>query len=108
MLLGWVIRPCLLRRTDAVAPGLTVLLLGGSWVVISGVISPLIGVISVVTLLITLLATTHEPPSGSHSIGDCLMPMLGISHLQALSPKPRRLQHLRPEWRAYFHFGEST
>ena len=38
-------------------------LLGGSWVVISGVISPLIWVISVVTLLISLLITTHEPPS---------------------------------------------
>ena len=33
--------------------------LGGSWVVINGVISPLIWVISIVTLLIT----THEPPS---------------------------------------------
>ena len=32
-------------------------------VVISGVISPLIWVISIVTLLITLLNTTHEPPS---------------------------------------------
>ena len=37
------------------APGL----LGGSWVVISRVISPLIGVISIVTLLIT----APEPPS---------------------------------------------
>ena len=37
-------------------------LLGGSWIVISGVISPLIWVISIVTLLITLLITTHEPP----------------------------------------------
>ena len=37
--------------------------LGGSWVVISGVISPLIWVISIVTLLITPLITTHEPPS---------------------------------------------
>ena len=37
-------------------------LLGGSWVVISRVISPLIGVI-IVTLLITPLITTHEPPS---------------------------------------------
>ena len=36
---------------------------GGSWVVISGVISPLIWVISIVTLLITLVITTHEPPS---------------------------------------------
>ena len=38
-------------------------LLGGSWIVISRVISPLIWVISIVTLLITLLITTHEPPS---------------------------------------------
>ena len=36
--------------------------LGGSWVVISGVISPLRWVISIVTLLITVLITTHEPP----------------------------------------------
>ena len=39
------------------------LLLGGSWVGISGLISPLIWVISIVTLLIILLITTHEPPS---------------------------------------------
>ena len=32
--------------------------LGGSWVVISGVISPLIWVTSIVTLLMTLLITT--------------------------------------------------
>ena len=38
-------------------------LLGGSWVVIGGVISPQIWVIRIVTLLITLLITTHEPPS---------------------------------------------
>ena len=38
-------------------------LLGGSWVVISGVISPLIRVISIVTRVITLLIITHEPPS---------------------------------------------
>ena len=38
-------------------------LLGGSWVVISGIISPLIWVRSIVTLLITPLITTHEPPS---------------------------------------------
>ena len=31
--------------------------------VISGAISPLIWVISIVTLHITLLITTHEPPS---------------------------------------------
>ena len=38
-------------------------ILGGSWVVISRVISPLIGVITIVILLITSLITTHEPPS---------------------------------------------
>ena len=39
-------------------------ILGGSGVVISGVISLLIWVISYkYTLLITLLRTTHEPPS---------------------------------------------
>ena len=37
-------------------------LLGGSWVVISGVISPLIWVIIMATLLIIPLITTHEPP----------------------------------------------
>ena len=38
-------------------------ILEGSWVVISGVISPLRWVIITVTLLITPLITTHEPPS---------------------------------------------
>ena len=39
------------------------MVLGGSWVV-SRAISPVIWVISLVALLITLLITTHEPPSG--------------------------------------------
>ena len=39
------------------------LILGGPGVVISGVISPLIWVLNIVTLLITPLKTTHEPPS---------------------------------------------
>ena len=38
-------------------------LLGGSRVVISRVIGPLIGVTTIVALLITPLITTHEPPS---------------------------------------------
>ena len=38
-------------------------LLEGSWVVISGVISPLIWVIIMVTLLLAPLITTHEPLS---------------------------------------------
>ena len=38
--------------------------LGGSWVVISRALSPLIWVITIVTLLITpLIITTHEPPN---------------------------------------------
>ena len=35
-------------------------LLGGSWVVISGIRSPLIWVITIVILLITLHITSHE------------------------------------------------
>ena len=35
----------------------------GLLVVISGVLSPLIWVITIVTLLITPLITTHDPPS---------------------------------------------
>ena len=40
-------------------------ILGGSWVVTSGVISPLIWVITTVALLIAPLRTTHEPPSNN-------------------------------------------
>ena len=45
------------------------LVLGGSWLVTSGVISPLIWVISTVTLLRTPLITSHEPPSTPGSRG---------------------------------------
>ena len=38
-------------------------LLGGSWLVIGGVISPLMWLISIVTLVMSLLVTSHEPPS---------------------------------------------
>ena len=38
-------------------------LLGGSWVVISGVISRVTTIITHVRGLITLLIATHEPPS---------------------------------------------
>ena len=42
--------------------GLSLLvLLGGSWVVISRVISPLKGVLSIVPILITSLIAAHEP-----------------------------------------------
>ena len=39
------------------------LLLEGSWVVISGLIGPLIWVVIMVALLVAPLITTHEPPS---------------------------------------------
>ena len=42
--------------------------LGGSWVVISGVISPPIRVIIVVNLLITPLITTRESPSSDYQL----------------------------------------
>ena len=53
-------------------------LLGGSWVVISGVLSPLIWVISIVTLLIALhFLTTHEPQSSVADAGAAqLLPLL--------------------------------
>ena len=40
-------------------------LLGGSWDLVSKVISTLIGVISIVTLIITLVAKSHDPLSKS-------------------------------------------
>ena len=55
-------------------------LLVGSWVAISGVKSPLIWVTSIVTLLITLLISTHEPPSSVIKV------MQGLYH----QPKPYR------------------
>ena len=41
--------------------------LGGSGVVISGVKSPLIWVITIVILLLAILITTHEPPRRNKS-----------------------------------------
>ena len=61
--------------SDPKAPSLSlsslIYLLGGSWVVISGVISPPKWVGSIVALLITLLITTHEPSSRVHQ-SSCL------------------------------------
>ena len=87
--------------------------LGGSWVLISGVISPLIWVTSIVTLLLTLLITTHEPPSaGKLRVGiqgilrgiswkvrvglalpACHYP--GTSKLQISSPRDSNIPQLR-------------
>ena len=46
------------------------LLLGGSWVFIDSIISPLRSVLIMVTLLITPLVSTHEHPRGVlHGLG---------------------------------------
>ena len=43
--------------------------LGGSWVVIRTVISPFIWVITISTVIVTPLITTHEPPSRDLALG---------------------------------------
>ena len=56
------------------------LLLGGSWVAISGVVSRVTIIITHIVGLLTLLMTTHEPPSrkdknvalDSRNSGDCM------------------------------------
>ena len=58
--MGQAARPKGERRTASKRP---VLLLGGSWAVISGVISRVTIVITHIRGLITPLITTHEPPS---------------------------------------------
>ena len=52
-------------------------LLGGSWVVVAGVTSPRMSLIHMVTLLLTPLITTHEPPSRDCHTGAS---ELGTSH----------------------------
>ena len=47
------------------SPPHTGILLGGSWDLVSKVISTLCGVISIVTLIITLVTKSHDPLSGS-------------------------------------------
>ena len=42
--------------------------LGGSWVTINRVTSPRILLVITVTLLITTLITTHEPPSSTQAV----------------------------------------
>ena len=61
-------------------PQETFIVLGGSWVVISGVIRSLIWLMITVTLLITTLMTTHEPPRVGHAAG-----VAWISRLALLS-----------------------
>ena len=55
--------------------------LGGSWVVISGVVSPLIWAIIMATLLITSLITTHEPPSRREENPKSYLPEFAITAL---------------------------
>ena len=50
------------------SPGILGLVLGGSWVVISGVISKVTIVMTHIRGLITLLITAHEPPSSSRCV----------------------------------------
>ena len=50
-------------KVECLLPLILRTVLGGSWVFIRGVLSPRIWVISIVTLRITLLMPTREPPS---------------------------------------------
>ena len=52
-------------------------------VVIRGVISPLIRLISIITLIITPFITTHEPPSGCRPGGP--EPLLSGFHVPTLA-----------------------
>ena len=54
---------CSRQRCGWLKASAGVTLLGGSWVVISGVISTVTILVTLLRGLITLLITTHEPPS---------------------------------------------
>ena len=54
------------------------LALGGSWLTISGVISPLIWVTSIVTLPVPPLITTHKPPQ---TLIDIIYPTPNVTFL---------------------------
>ena len=73
-------------------------ILGGSWVVISRVISMITRVITYIRGLITLLIFTHEPPSSAAVL--CDMPLLMLTAAskvamfmlnQANSTEPRQV-----------------
>ena len=72
-------------------------LLGGSWVVISGVISPLVWVVSIVTLLITLLITTHEPPSMNLSLSFRSLGIAALLLWQTLSRVSRYVFYINKQ-----------
>ena len=96
----------LLDPQQVLVRGIKERLLGGSWVVISRVTSPLIWIVTTVTLLVTPLITTHEPPStplsptGAHQLaffGVCLTvsvahgsaPLIGL--WKFMTPKPPQI-----------------
>ena len=78
------------------AQGLQSTVLGGSWAVVSGVISPLIQVMTIVILLITLLVTTHEPPSKRDCKGDYTTLVI---ELRGLLSGVQSLFHLTDCWK---------
>ena len=53
-------------------------ILGGSWDLVSKVISTLIGVISIVTLIITLVTKSHDPLSRVYNQGSKALEGLGV------------------------------
>ena len=80
---------------------------GGSWVVISGFISPLLWVIAVVIILITLLITNHEPPkilvyNSLHTVLPELSTTTMLITVAALGPQGR--PYLDPEEPAVLGF----
>ena len=86
-------------------------LLGGSRAVKRGVISPLIWVISIVSLLITLFITTHDPRSSVQGSGvwECAYRVLG-ARLKGQSTI-RASEHMGPDYETLNnllvqHFGE--
>ena len=78
-------------------------LLGGSCVVISRVISPLIWVITILTLLITPLITTHEPPSRSSEETLSLNPVEHLSDYRRGSSSKRDCQHTHTDTHTHTH-----
>ena len=70
--------------------------LGGSWVVRSEVISPLIWLIGIVTLLISPFIATHEPPSMApqNRPGCSLLLLPGLLRRTAAFLAPSRCLHM--------------
>ena len=56
------------KRCSWKPSGSSMLLLGGSWDLVSTVISTLTGVMSIVTLIITLVTKSHDPLSTPYTL----------------------------------------